>query len=116
MIAFCKKHASWLQLPIVIAVVGGSVLLSASLEPGPAPMRAATPETRLTVSVVSPALSSFRPDLTLTGTVEASTVTNIVPQVSGKIIQVSSKFRPGATVSKGELLFAIEPSDYELAM
>lgn len=116
MIAFCKKHASWLQLPIVIAVVGGSVLLSASLEPSPAPVRAATPETRLTVSVVSPALSSFRPDLTLTGTVEASTVTNIVPQVSGKIIQVSSKFRPGATVSKGELLFAIEPSDYELAM
>jgi RND family efflux transporter MFP subunit len=116
MITFFKEHAGWLQLAIVIAVVGGSVLLSASLGPEPAPVRAATPETRLTVSVMTPAVSSYRPDLTLTGIVEARTVTNIVPQVSGKIIQVSSGFRPGATVSKGELLFAIEPSDYELAM
>jgi RND family efflux transporter MFP subunit len=116
MIAFFKNHAGWLQLAVVIAVVGGSVLLSASLGPDPAPVRAAKPETRLTVSVMLPVVSSYRPDLTLTGTVEASTVTNIVPQVSGKVIKVSSSFRPGARVSKGELLFAIEPSDYELAM
>ena len=116
MIAFFKNHAGWLQLAVVIAVVGGSVLLSASLGPDPAPVRAAKPETRLTVSVMLPVVSSYRPDLTLTGTVEASTVTNIVPQVSGKVIKVSSSFRPGAKVSKGELLFAIEPSDYELAM
>ena len=114
--AFFKHHAGWLQLAIVVIVVGGSLVLSASLGPDPAPVRSAKPETRLTVTVVTPAVSSYRPYLTLTGTVEASTVTNIVPQVSGKVIYVSPSFRPGARVSKGELLFAIESSDYELAM
>ena len=116
MIAFFKHHAGWLQLAVVVAVVGGSVLLSASLGPDPTPVRSAKPEARLTVSVATPAVSDYRPDLTLTGTVQASTITNIVPQVSGKVISVSSSFRPGARVSKGELLFAIESSDYELAM
>ncbi|NCF74505.1 MAG: efflux RND transporter periplasmic adaptor subunit [Gammaproteobacteria bacterium] len=114
--AFVKHHAGWLQLAIVIVVVGGSLFLSASLGPDPAPVRSAKPETRLTVTVVTPVVSSYRPYLTLTGTVEASTVTNIVPQVSGKVIHVSPSFRPGARISKGELLFAIESSDYELAM
>lgn len=114
--AFFKHHAGWLQLAIVVVVVGGSLFLSASLGPDPAPVGSAKPETRLTVTVVTPVVSSYRPYLTLTGTVEASTVTNIVPQVSGKVIYVSPSFRPGARVSKGELLFAIESSDYELAM
>ena len=114
--AFFKQHAGWLQLAIVVTVVGGSVLLSASLGPDPAPVRSAKPEAPLTVTVVTPVVSNYRPDLTLTGTVEASTVTNIVPQVSGKVIHVSPSFRPGARISKGELLFAIETSDYELAM
>ena len=113
---FFKHHAGWLQLAIVVTVVGGSVLLSASLGPDTAPVRSAKPESRFTVTAVTPLVSSYRPDLTLTGTVEASTVTNIVPQVSGKVIRVSPSFRPGARVSKGELLFAIETSDYELAM
>ena len=116
MISFFKHHAGWLQLAIVIAVVGGSVLLSSSLGPDPAPVRSAKPEARLVVTTMTPAASSYRPDLALTGTVEASTIINIVPQVSGKVIHVSSSFRPGARVSKGELLFAIEPSDYELAV
>lgn len=116
MIAFFERHAGWLQLAIVIAVVGGSVLLSASLSPDPAPVRTAKPEARLTVTVMAPAVSSYRPDLTLTGTVAAGTITNIVPQVSGKVIQVSPKFRPGERISKGGLLFEIEPSDYELAV
>ena len=116
MIAFFERHAGWLQLAIVVAVVGGSVLLSASLGPEPAPVRSAKPESRQTVTVMTPTASSYRPDLTLTGTVEAGTITNIVPQVSGRVIHVSPIFRPGASVSKGELLFAIEPSDYELAV
>ncbi len=116
MIAFFKRHAGWLQLAIVVAVVGGSILLSASLGPEPASVRSAKPEMRQTVTVMTPTASSYRPDLTLTGTVEAGTITNIVPQVSGRVVHVSPSFRPGANVSKGQLLFAIEPADYELAV
>lgn len=116
MIQFFKNHAGWLQLAIVIAVVGGSVLLSASLGPDPAPARPAQGEARQSVTVVDPVAVSYRPDLSLTGTVEASTITDIVPEVSGKVVRVSANFRPGARVSKGELLFAIEPADYELAV
>ena len=47
---------------------------------------------------------------------EARTVTSIIPQVSGRVIAVSDKFRPGGSVSKGEILFRIDPSDYRLAI
>lgn len=105
-----------MQLVFVFAVVGGAVLLSASLGSAPAAIVPPKPVVQASVSVILPEPSSYRPDLKLTATVEPATVIDLVPQVSGEIIDVSPSFRSGARVNQGDLLFAIDPSDYELAI
>jgi RND family efflux transporter MFP subunit len=92
------------------------MLLSASLQPDTSFVRPTAAVSRVPVSVVEPAPIAFKPRVKLNGVVEARTVTSVIPQVAGRVVEVSPSFRPGATVSKGEVLFVIDPSDYELAV
>jgi RND family efflux transporter MFP subunit len=57
-------------------------------------------------------------DMTITGegTVQAMTESQIVPQVSGEVIQVSKNLVNGGSFKKGEVLLTIEPRDYEIAV
>lgn len=111
-----QRFAGTFQLVFVIAVIGSAVLLSSILKPkdsaGP-PMRSAP---GVPVSVVSPVPSAYAPSVRLNGVVEARTTTDLIPQVAGRIIEVSAAFRPGSLVSSGDELFRIEPADYELAV
>ncbi|MDJ0794823.1 MAG: efflux RND transporter periplasmic adaptor subunit [Woeseiaceae bacterium] len=111
-----KQYAGALQLVLVIAIVGGAVLLSSSLKPDGTFVPPRTEGNLVQVSVVQPAAQPFEPTVALNGVVEARTVTSIIPQVSGKVVSVSDRFRPGAGVSAGEILFVIDPADYELAV
>ena len=94
-----RRHAGAFQLVFVIAVVGSAVLLSASLRPESTDVRAKSAEPRIPVSVLQPVPSAFKPRVSLNGVVEARTVTSIVPQVAGKVVEVSPSVRPGATVA-----------------
>lgn len=113
---FMARHAGALQLGFVVAVVGLALLLSVSLRPEASGPGTATRPNVPAVTVVTPAATPFTPVIELNGVVQARTVTRIIPQVAGRIVQVASKFRPGASVSKGDLLFIIDPSDYRLAV
>ncbi len=116
MLSLLKRHTGALQLLFVVGVVGTALLLSLSLRPeqnGAPPARTAA---GLKVSVVAPAAIAYRPKLSLSGTVAARTVTNIVPEVPGRIVEVSDAFRPGGYLNAGEVVFRIEPADYELAV
>ena len=114
--ALLRRYAGAFQLVFVIAVVGSAVLLSASLQPDTSDVRPKAAASRVSVSVVEPAPLAFKPRVKLNGVVEARTVTSVVPQVAGRVIEVSDSFRPGATVAKGDILFVIDPSDYKLAI
>ncbi|MDJ0709054.1 MAG: efflux RND transporter periplasmic adaptor subunit [Woeseiaceae bacterium] len=116
MSALIRRYAGAFQLALVVAIVGGALLLSASLKPdaGFTPPRAQA--STVPVSVIQPATEAFAPVVELNGVVEARTVTSIIPQVSGKVVTVSDRFRPGASVTAGEILFIIDPADYELAV
>ncbi len=48
------------------------------------------------------------------GEVEPRTQINIVPQVSGQIITMSEKLLEGAGFRRGDLLFQIEPAEYDM--
>ncbi|MFO7725058.1 MAG: efflux RND transporter periplasmic adaptor subunit, partial [Oceanipulchritudo sp.] len=50
------------------------------------------------------------------GTVRARTESTLIPEVSGRILTVSSNFREGGFFEKGEVLLEIDPSDYETAV
>ncbi|MBI4251594.1 MAG: HlyD family efflux transporter periplasmic adaptor subunit [Candidatus Tectomicrobia bacterium] len=49
------------------------------------------------------------------GTVRPKTEVQIVPEVSGRLIQRAPGFRSGGFIQKGDLLFEVDPRDYALA-
>ena len=51
-----------------------------------------------------------------TGTAQSRQEVNITPQVRGRVSELSTNMVEGGTFRKGELLFAIESVDYELAI
>ena len=116
MTEFVERHAGALQLIFVVAVISTALLLSISLRPDSSGPSAAGRSTDTAVSIVTPVAAPFRPSVSLNGVVQARTVTRVIPQVSGRVVKVSTMFRPGASVAKGEMLFVIDPSDYELAI
>ena len=116
MAIFIKRHAGAFQLFFVVAVVGSAVMLSASLKPDDREPRPRATSDRVPVTVVQPARTTFAPRVELNGVVEARTLTSVIPQVDGRVVDVSPAFRPGATVRQGDVLFRIDPSDYELAV
>ena len=116
MATFLKRHAGAFQLVFVIAVVGSAALLSASLKPDARDPRPRAAAERVPVTVVAPVRTAYTPRVELNGVVEARTITSIIPQVDGRVVEVSPAFRPGAAVRRGEVLFRIDPSDYELAV
>ena len=111
-----KRFAGWFQLLFVVVVVGGAILMSVSLRPESTNRFVAQAPDSIAVSVVEPVTTAYEPFVALNGVVVARTVTDVIPQVGGRIIDVSPNFRPGAAFARGDVLFRIEPEDYELAV
>lgn len=68
------------------------------------------------VEVTSLAKSSHRIIVRGTGTVQARNEVGITSQVKGRVSEISPRMVAGGTFRKGELLFAIEDVDYQLAI
>jgi RND family efflux transporter MFP subunit len=88
------------------AVVAGCSKASSSQAsagaPPPAPVTVAKPEVR-----------EFTPTETLTGRIEAVDAVEIRPRVSGYLTEV--RFQAGQIVSKGDVLFVIDPRPFKAA-
>ena len=111
-----SRFTGWFQLLFVVTVVGGAILLSVSLKPESSGIRASGNPEPLAVSVIEPEAVDYQPVLSLNGVVEARTLNDVIPQVGGRVIAVSEDFRLGASFSEGDVLFRIDPADYELAV
>jgi RND family efflux transporter MFP subunit len=111
-----QRFAGAFQLVFVVAVVGSAIMLSASLKPETSSARPKAATERVPVSVVDPTPARYTSRVQLNGVVESRTVTSIIPQVSGRIVDVAPTFRTGARVEAGDVLFVIDPADYELAI
>jgi len=111
-----RRFAGTFQVLFVVSVVGAAILLSVSLKPDESASYPTPAVQRPVVSVVEPIANSYQPTVRLNGVVESRTTTEVIPQVSGRVIEVSSKFRPGSRVAKGDVLLRIDPADYRLAV
>ncbi|MDF1826575.1 MAG: efflux RND transporter periplasmic adaptor subunit [Verrucomicrobiales bacterium] len=60
--------------------------------------------------------SSYQVLLETQGTVRPRTTSNLIPEVSGRIIEVSPNFRDGGFFEEGEVLLKIDPVNYETAV
>ena len=116
MTPFVERHAGALQLAFVVGIVGLALLFSISLRPDAPTPRPSAPTGEQSVSIITPIAAPYQPSVRLNGVVEARTITSVIPQVAGRVVRVSSAFRPGASVAIGDVLFQIDPSDYRLAV
>lgn len=110
-----EKVKGLAQLIAVILFIAGSFFVSNLLQTSNAPERekaAADRALYVDTRTVSPA--PYRITFETTGTVNSRADINIVPQVSGRVVEISDNMFEGGTFKKDEILFKIEPRDYEL--
>lgn len=88
-----------------------SSLLGIKKDTGPERSR---PPRELYVEVKLIAPGPSRLEFSTSGIVEARTNINIVPEVSGRILSVNKNFFGGGAFSAGDILFQVDPLDYEL--
>nr|MBF0222527.1 biotin/lipoyl-binding protein [Desulfobulbaceae bacterium] len=97
---------------IAILLVGfiGMTLLSKMKQP---PAEIVVKERTLQVETLSAKAESVQMKITGFGQVTPLDTVAISPEVSGRIVAVNSRLDQGVIIEKGELLFRIDPSDYE---
>ena len=73
-------------------------------------------EEALAVRVTEVAATPFRPSVTGYGRVAAASTWSAISQVQGRAVEVNPEISPGWIVDEGDLLVAIDPRDYEIAL
>jgi len=102
-------------LPIAIVLIG-IVVTVAMVKLRSAPQRITKTYSGPLVEILVVEVQNKQVIVPGTGTVQATQLADVTPQVSGRVKSISSRMVEGGFFSKGEELFAIEPIDYELAL
>ncbi len=76
----------------------------------------ATRKSAALVETVTVERGTYSPRLVVLGTVEPSRDIMLGPRVSGQVVELAPGFVPGGMVSEGDLLFRIDPADFENAL
>ncbi len=102
-------------LPIVILALGGiaaKVLIDSYKEPTPEPLTVEPPLVR----VIPAKFESQTLVVATEGTVAPRSEAQLIPEVSGKVVEISPSFVPGGFFAEEEVLLRIDPREYELAI
>lgn len=105
------------QLVMVVLFIAASFAVSGMLKANKKELGKREKEDRVLFAetqTISPA--PYRIRFQTTGVVEARSEISIVPQVGGKVIAVNDKFFEGGSFEADEVLFEIEPLDFELEL
>ncbi len=105
-----KRKSLIISLMVLLGAALAVVLIFLT-EPT-AQRESAAKETAMLVNVTTVSRGSYQPLFITTGTVKPSREIVLSPRVSGEIIERSSVFNPGETVTEGTVLLKIDPSDY----
>lgn len=105
------------QLILIIALVAGSVALASYLiKTKPEPRKRVRQPTVPVVEVMTPKLQSYTQKIRSSGSVETNLSTNLVSEVSGKVVKVTRSFQEGSYFKKGQHLLSISSTDYRNAI
>lgn len=103
-------------LPVVILVSLIVLAVLVKLNP-PHSERNGQPQIRqLAVEVVELTAQTYQPILQSYGRVQPRTQSELVPQVSGKVVRISPNFRNGGFFEAGEVLVEIDDRDYQASV
>ncbi len=102
-------------LPIILVLLAAlAVFFMFKMKPKPDRTTPSSPRPVVTVFTVSSEKSEVR--VRGFGSVKAKRSVNVVPQVSGEVMEKSAIFEPGGYCSEGELLLRVDDTDYALAV
>ena len=101
--------------PILI-VISGLIIGSLILFTGPSLEPRAPPENKPLIRTITAKSESIRLSSTAFGTVPPRSENELIPEVSGSIVFMSPSLVSGGFFKKDDLLFSIEPLDYEVAL
>lgn len=105
------------KIALPVLILGGGILTMVLMIKGrPAPVKQEPPFRGVLVETVAVQRADYPLQIQATGTVQARRESEIVPQVSGLVTKVGSNLVAGGFVHQGELLFAIEQVDFQLAL
>lgn len=102
-------------LPVVILALGGllaKALIDSYEEPTPEPVVVEPP----LVHVIPAELESMTLIVSTEGTVSPRSEAQLIPEVSGKVVEISPALVPGGFFATDEVLLRVDPREYELAI
>ena len=108
-----KNHSrrKWLFYPaFALGVLVLIVLVKNKTEPQKEPLQ----EQARAVRVIEVPAVAVVPEFSGSGNVEPSQVWSGVAEVSGTVVELSSRLNRGQIIQAGELLLRIDPRDYQL--
>ncbi len=100
---------------LVLGAATAGIVVINNTEPT-AEQGGATRKSAALVETIAVERSRHRPRLVVLGTVEPAQEVILSPRVGGQVIELSPKFVPGGTVTKGEPLLRIDPADFDIAL
>ncbi len=98
-------------LPLVVFIVAVAVswwIIASKPEPRQREFKAQLPK----VEVLNLVPTDYQVVLDSQGTVRARTSSNLIPEVRGRVLEISPKFREGGWFEKGDMLLQIDPHEY----
>ncbi|MEE2894553.1 MAG: efflux RND transporter periplasmic adaptor subunit [Planctomycetota bacterium] len=105
------------RFAIPLVVLGTAVLVAVSLLASRPEAARTTVEDRPTlVETFVPVVEDTVAEIVAYGTVEPHRELVLQPQVGGQVVRLNENLRPGGRLAAGEMLFEIDPRDYELAV
>ncbi len=107
------KYFLRVLLPLVVLVI--SFFIARNIISGKKKVKLhAAPPTISVVEAEPLKKTDFRVVLTSHGTVRARTESAVVPEVSGKVVEISANLREGSFFKEGELLISLDPRNYAI--
>ena len=100
----------------MLIVISGLIIGSLILFTGPSLEPRAPPENKPLIRTITAKSESIRLSSTAFGTVSPRSENELIPEVSGSIVFMSPSLVSGGFFKKDDLLFSIEPLDYEVAL
>ena len=107
---------NWRQLLIIPPLLAGIALFLWMVREEGGGQEAAPSEAVLAVRVAEVTATPFRPAVSGYGRVAATSSWSAISQVQGRAVEVNPELSPGRVVTEGDLLVAIDPRDYEIAL
>jgi len=102
-------------LPVLVLAIAVAISW-ALLTNKPGAERQPPPPAALSVDATRVSRGSFDVVIIADGTVSPRTESTLIPEVAGRIIEISPEFREGGFFEEGDVLLQIEPRDYQLAL